>query len=239
MINNVKKVTEQDIDLMSVFLSNYNKLEAFESISKTLNLLTEDHKPKYVEPTKPFLYKRESLVYDALDVATTLRVRVYPKQIMKMCSLIDAKIDDNFVSKTLYQIKMKNKDKFCEKIQGQFLVWSKTDKPYTDTKKPIEGDFSRNCDPNTQKSLLEQKGNERVVFLNPLEKNAERQTKIYLAAKYHEETWVVSFKNVQKDVYLFNWQESSDHIRTYYARELGHINDDIRCRRLKNYCKIK
>jgi hypothetical protein len=239
MINNKKKISPEDIVLMSAFLSKYNKLELFSSISDVLDLLTESVQITYVEPKDALLFTQQQLVYDVLELSTAIRVRIYPKQLMKICRLIDPRIDDNYVSKTLYQIKIKHPDKFQEKIQGKLLVWSRTDKQYTNTKKPVEGDFSRNCDPNTHKSNLVQVGNERVVFLTPLEKNAERQTKVYLATKYHPETWVVSFKNNQKDVWLFNWQESTDHIRTYYSRENGHKNDDIRCRRLKNYCKVK
>jgi len=223
---------------MSVFLSNYNKLESYDQLANVLDVIVDDVKPKYVEPNNPFIYKRESLIFDALELATSVRVKCYSKQIMKLCKIVDPKLDDNFISKTLYQIKIKNKDKFLEKIDGQFLVWSKIGKEYTSLKKPVEGTFSNGCDSNTHESKLVQKGNERVVFLDPLDKNAERQTKPYLAAKYHPETWVVTYKNKQNNVWLFNWQESSDHIRTYYARENGFKNDDIRCRRLKNYCKV-
>ena len=239
MINNKKKITEVDLRAISVFLSNYNLLDKFSQIVETLDLIIDKEKPSYVQPEGIFIATDDRTVFDVLDLCTSVRVRVYFRQIVKVCKLVKPSMNDNFISKTLYQIKLKHKETFNEKIQGTYMVWSKVEKEYTNTKKPLEGEFSYNSDSNTHESLLPRRTGKRVVFLEPLEKNAERQTKVYLATKYHPETWVVSEKNAPKDIYLFNWQESTDHIRTYYSRELGVKHDDVRCRRLKNYVKVR
>lgn len=237
MINNKKKITPVDLEKISIFLNKYGKLDIFENVSNTLDLIIEDQKVTTSELTSTDILSKEDLILDVLDLTTSLRVRVYPKQIMKICKMLYSKLDDNYVSKTLYQIKIK-KCGYRESMQGQYMVWSKDGASYVNVKKLTEGNFSKLSDSNSHASLVKTKKRERVIFLEPLEKNAERQTKTYLANKYHPETWVVTFKNVQKDVWLFNWQESHDHIRTYYSRELNVEFFDVRCRRLKNYNTI-
>jgi hypothetical protein len=76
---------------------------------------------------------------------------------------------------------------------------------------------------------------EAYVFLNPLFVDAEKLT-IDSLKHFDDRHWVITnVNNRRKKVMLVHKDESSDHVRTYYARTYNMKMQDIRCIRLKNY----
>ena len=236
MMNQVKKMTDKDLELVTMFLKKYDIL-SLENVQKIFNIVNIKIDTIEVIYDQQYFFdiKAENLIEDVLELATSLRIRAYFFYITKICKIIDVKINDNFISKTLYKI-CRNSEIYKESSQGNLMVWSKIINDFKNTNKKILGEFSKTNDLHNGKSIFT-KGGKRKVFLKPLETNAEKHTKAYLSNKYHTQTWVVTELNKPTRVHLFNMDETADHVRTFYSRQFNINHSDIRCKRLKNYIK--
>lgn len=237
MMNQTKKMTETDLELVTNFLSKYDIL-SIDNVKKIFNIVNikSDISDISYEQKYFFNIKDDILVADVLELATSLRVRCYFFYITKISKIVNPKIDDNFISKTLYKICLNSKV-YKESIQCTLVVWSKINNHFENISKLKTGEFSKTNNQHTGKSIFNAGGKIRKVFLKPLETNAEKHTKSYLFNKYHAQTWVVTELNKPIRVHLFNMDETADHVRTFYSREFKINHSDVRCKRLKNYIK--